>query len=57
MIREVVRGLEVPWALAFTSPTRILVTERSGRIRAIVDGVLQSEPLLTLTDVSNSDEE
>lgn len=56
-IVEVVRGLDVPWAIAFTSPERILVTERSGTVRAIVDGVLQSEPLLTLSDVSSSDEE
>lgn len=56
-IVEVVRGLDVPWAIAFTSPTRTLVTERSGTIRAIVDGVLQPEPLLTLSDVSSSDEE
>lgn len=56
-IVEVARGLDVPWAIAFTSPTRMLVTERSGTIRAIVDGVLQSEPLLTLSDVSSSDEE
>lgn len=56
-IVEVARGLDVPWAIAFTSPTRTLVTERSGTIRAIVDGVLQPEPLLTLSDVSSSDEE
>lgn len=56
-IVEVARGLDVPWAIAFTSPTRMLVTERSGTIRAIVDGVLQPEPLLTLSDVSSSDEE
>jgi len=56
-IVEVVRGLDVPWAIAFTSPERILVTERSGAIRAIVDGVLQPEPLLTLPDVSSVDEE
>lgn len=46
-----VSGLEVPWSLAFTSPSRLLVTERPGRIRVVQDGVLQSRPLATLPDV------
>lgn len=45
----VATGLEVPWAIAFTSPTRILVTERPGRVRQVIDGDLAEEPLLTLT--------
>src|SRR5262249_28243893 len=44
-------GLEVPWSLAFTSPSRLLVTERPGRIRVVQNGVLQSRPLATLDDV------
>ena len=56
-IVEVVSGLDVPWAIAFTSPTRMLVTERSGTIRAVLDGILQPEPLITLSDVSSVDEE
>lgn len=47
-IEIVAEGLRVPWALAWTSPSRLLVTERPGRIRAIVDGALSAVPLLTL---------
>lgn len=57
VIIEVVRGLEVPWSIVFTGPQRILVTERPGRIRAINDGVLQTTPLVTFSEVSNVDEE
>ncbi len=56
-IVEVVRGLEVPWSIVFTSPSRILVTERPGRIRVVLDGVLQKEPLISFPEVSNIDEE
>lgn len=51
----VVTGLEVPWALAFTSPTRMLVTERPGRVRQVVDGALINEPLLTITPATGGE--
>ncbi len=56
-IVEVVRGLDVPWSIAFTSPTRILVTERSGSIRVIENGVLSEKPLIQFSEVSSNDEE
>jgi glucose/arabinose dehydrogenase len=34
-----------------------LVTERPGRVRQVVDGVLLQEPLLTIGEISNKDEE
>ena len=46
-----VGGLEVPWSMAFTSPSRLLVTERPGRVRVVTDGRLEGRPLATLTDV------
>lgn len=46
-----VDGLEVPWSLAFTSPTRLLVTERPGRVRVVANGRLEPRPLATLADV------
>ena len=46
-----VSGLQVPWSLAFTSPSRLLVTERPGRVRIVQDGVLRARPLATLDDV------
>jgi len=51
-----VTGLEVPWSLVFTSPTRLLVTERPGRVRVIEKGVLQKKPLAVLPDVEASGE-
>ena len=56
-IEEVARGLEVPWSIVFTSPTRMLVTERPGRIRVIEDGVLLEEPLHTFEEVISDAEE
>ncbi len=56
-IVEVVRDLEIPWSIAFTSSERMLVTERPGRIRVIVNGILQKEPLMTIAEVSSIDEE
>ncbi len=48
----VVEGLEVPWSVVFTSPDRILVTERTGRIREIVGGELRDEPLYEFTEIT-----
>jgi len=39
-----VDGLEIPWSLVFISPERALLTERSGKIRLIENGVLRQEP-------------
>jgi len=52
VVEEVVSGLIVPWSLAFTSPDRLLVTERPGRLRVIVDGVLQEAPLHVFDEVA-----
>lgn len=56
-VESVAEGLEVPWAIAFTSPDRMLVTERVGRIRAIERGALLSNPLYTFAEFSNTGEE
>lgn len=56
-IEEVARGLEVPWSIVFTSPTRMLVSERPGRIRVIENGTLRVEPLHTFSEVSTGGEE
>lgn len=47
-LQVVAEGLETPWALAFPSDGRILLTERPGRIRVVADGVLQARPWATL---------
>jgi glucose/arabinose dehydrogenase len=51
-----VGGLEVPWSMAFTSPERLLVTERPGRVRAVEKGRLLEKPLAVLPDVEASGE-
>lgn len=56
-VEEVVRDLEVPWGIVFTSPQRMLVTERPGRIRVIENGQLRAEPLHTFPEVSTGGEE
>jgi glucose/arabinose dehydrogenase len=50
-VETFVDGLEVPWSMAFTSPTRLLVTERPGRVRVVDRGRLVSRPLAVLPDV------
>lgn len=51
-----VQNLNVPWSLVFTSPNRILVTERAGRVRVIENGRLQPQAIRTF-QVSNQSEE
>jgi glucose/arabinose dehydrogenase len=51
VVETFVDGLEVPWSLAFTSPTRLLVTERPGRVRVVSLGRLDPKPLAVLTDI------
>lgn len=50
LVEPVADGLEIPWALAFDSAGRGLVTERPGRLRWLVDGDL-SEPIVGIPEV------
>ncbi|MCC6865343.1 MAG: PQQ-dependent sugar dehydrogenase [Ignavibacteria bacterium] len=52
-----VSGLVVPWSMVFTSPERMLVNERPGRLRVIENGKLLETPLRTFDDVSSNSEE
>lgn len=55
-VEEVAQGLEVPWSIVFTSPERLLVSERPGRVREIVDGELNPDALYTFADVVTVEE-
>lgn len=48
-VEEVVRGLDVPWGIAFLPNNEMLVTERPGRVRLVRNGQLQPQPVATLS--------
>ncbi|MBX7043691.1 MAG: PQQ-dependent sugar dehydrogenase [Ignavibacteria bacterium] len=45
-------GLSVPWSIVFTDSARMLLTERTGSIRQIVNGTLLEKPLKVFEDVA-----
>lgn len=47
-VQTIAGGLEVPWGLAFPTARAILVTERVGRVRLILNGRLRAQPVATL---------
>jgi glucose/arabinose dehydrogenase len=55
-VETVVEGLMIPWSIVFTSPDRMLVTERTGTVREIAKGVLNPNPVFTFTDVAAKSE-
>jgi aldose sugar dehydrogenase len=55
-VQVVASRLEIPWALAFAPDGRLFVSERPGRVRILQDGMLVSEPALTISDVFTRDE-
>lgn len=57
LAETVAEGLVVPWSIAFTADNRMLLTERPGRVRAIVDGKLVEKPLYIFPEVSSKGEE
>ena len=55
-VETVVTGLEVPWSIAFTSASRMLVTERPGRVRVVENGALLAAPLAVIEGVPSRGE-
>lgn len=47
----VVEGLNRPWGMAWLPDGRLLITERDGRLRLVVDGVLQRDPVAGVPEV------
>jgi glucose/arabinose dehydrogenase len=57
---KVVSGLEVPWGIAFlpsgsNGKSDWLVTERPGRVRLIRNGVLQDQPITTVSTAESGE--
>ncbi len=52
-IEQVTDGLERPWSVAFLTNDEWLVTERTGQLRRIVDGVLQPQAITGTPDVDS----
>lgn len=50
-VEEVAEGLLYPWSLAFLPNGDLLVTERSGQLRLIIDGNLRAEPVAGLPPI------
>ena len=51
-VTRVISGLAHPWAVAFLPDGRMLITERSGRMRIAKDGKLEPEPVSGLPAVT-----
>ena len=46
------KGLSHPWALAFLPNGDMLITERSGRLRIVRNGVLDPDPIAGMPEVN-----
>src|SRR5436190_16672075 len=44
-VETVVSGLEVPWSIVWAPDSRMIFTERPGRVRVFQNGKLQQQPL------------
>jgi glucose/arabinose dehydrogenase len=55
-LEVVAEGLEIPWSIVFPSAERMLVSERTGAIREIKDGVLNPQPVYIFDEVRARDE-
>jgi glucose/arabinose dehydrogenase len=49
---KVVEGLEQPWSLAFLPDGRMLITEKAGRLRLVVNNTLDPSPIAGLPQVT-----
>jgi glucose/arabinose dehydrogenase len=53
-VEVLAEGLETPWSIAFMSPERALVTEKTGRLRIVENGTLLPDSILGIPQVRNS---
>jgi glucose/arabinose dehydrogenase len=50
-VEVIAEGLDIPWSIAFIGPNRILITERSGRLRIMENGVLLADSVVGIPQV------
>lgn len=50
-VETVVEGVVVPWSIAWTASDRMLFNERPGRVRQVVNGKLDVEPLYVVPNI------
>lgn len=55
-LEVIAEGLYVPWSILFTGENRMLISERNGTIREIVNHQLNPKPLIFFTSVAIQDE-
>lgn len=51
VVKEIVSGLDHPWSMAFLPNRDILITERSGQLRIVKNGLLLDEEIDGLPDI------
>jgi glucose/arabinose dehydrogenase len=56
-IELVTENLYVPWSIIFTDRHRMLINERNGRVRILIDGELQDKPLKVFNEIISTGEE
>ncbi len=57
-VQEIARGLEIPWSIVFTDPNRMLIAERPGKIKVMVNEKFSNNPVVyEFTEVSTTGEE
>ena len=57
VVESVISGLRVPWSFVFTSSDRMLITERHGAVRVVVQEKLLPTPIRIFSEVTSTSED